>query len=121
MCQNHATVQGVNLACEEFIPIYPTWHLPRQHRGSWEKMLLNLAAAYSLTLPISSPSLPSPPLSHSHQRGKSSFPISSVSEIVKERGPQDVPEKARILREGRREVREHGWDDLHWGAGKEAV
>jgi len=108
MCQNHATVQGVNLACEEFVPIYPTWHLPHQHRGSWEKMFLDLVAAYSLTLPTSSPSLPSPPPSHSHQRGKSSFLISSVSEIVKERGPQDVPEKARILWKGRRKTRELG-------------
>lgn len=49
-----------------------------------------------------------PPPSHSHQRGKSSFPISSVSEIVKERDPQDVPEKARVLWKGRRKMRELG-------------
>lgn len=49
-----------------------------------------------------------PPPSHSHQRGKSSFPISSVSEIVKERDPQDVPEKPRVLWKGRRKMRELG-------------
>lgn len=96
---------------EEFIPIYPTWHLPRQHQGSWEKMFLDLVAAYSLTLPsLLQPFLsPAPSTLPLSPKGKSSFPdFLSVRDSQGKGPPRCSLEKARVLWKGRRKMRELG-------------